>query len=132
MARGNKNMMNKKNQLPVSKEVFRPVVKSDAWCSFKKRNEGSKAPYGYVVAVSKEKEFNSLPKEMSSGYIVRSKLIGKTFYVQFIPKTSFCGPEPNYTIHSFQEEITNRKNRRIITVLNQSRPKRVKRHKRNR
>ncbi len=131
MAKSKKNMMKKKKQQPVSQETFRTVVETDTWCNFKKRNESSKAPYGYVVEVSKKKEFNNLPKDLPNGYIVRSKLIKGIFYVQFIPKECFYGPEPLYTIHSFMEEMAKHKKRRILNVLNKSRPKRTKRHKRN-
>lgn len=127
-----KNSMKKKKQQPVSQEMIRPVVETDKWCDFRKKNESSKAPYGYVVEVSKKKEFNLLSKELPSGYIVRSKLIKGVFYVQFIPKQYFFGPEPEYTVHSFMEEITKYKKRRILNVLNERRPKHAKRPSRKR
>ncbi len=123
MAKG-KNMKKKNKQQPVSQESFRAVVETDTWCSFKKRNENSKAPYGYLVAVSTRKEFNTLPEDVARGYIVRSKLIGGTFYVQVIPKEYFYGPEPEYAVHTFMEIISKKRRRRIFNVLNESRPKR--------
>lgn len=35
MAKGKRK--NEKKQQPVSQEIIRPVVKTDTWCSFKKR-----------------------------------------------------------------------------------------------
>ncbi len=123
-------MAKRKKQQPVSQEIIRPVVETDTWCNFKKKNESSKAPYGYVVKVSKKKEFNVLSKELPSGYIVRSKLIKGDFYVQFIPKQYFFGPRPEYVLHSFMREIAKQKKRRILNVLNESRPKHPKRSQR--
>ena len=70
MAKSKKNMMKKKKQQPVSQETFRTVVETDTWCNFKKRNESSKAPYGYVVEVSKKIEFNNLPQDLPKEFFM--------------------------------------------------------------
>ncbi len=112
-----------KKQQPISKGIFRPVdPKTDTWCSFKKKDEISKAPYGYVAEVVRDKKGCFLPEQVSRGYIVRSKLINGTFYVQFIPKNNFFGAEPNYVIF-----FTKNEKRRIWNVINTTRPKKAKR-----